>query len=96
MKQPNTHNKAFRLAGVLALFVAVLLVGSRVFQPLAWLTLPATWPGFLILGADETQERYGYWGELVLFWLCSLPCISAYSWLICSWRAGARNRDQSS
>jgi hypothetical protein len=81
--QTNTFKKAFRLANVLALVVAVLMVASRLFQPLAWLTLPVTWPGLFILGADETQERYGYWGELVLFWLCSLPCIAAYAWLLC-------------
>ena len=77
--------KLFRVAGALALLVAVLLVASRVFQPLAWFSLPATWPGLFILGADETQERYGYWGELILFWLCSLPCVVAYAWLLCLW-----------
>ena len=81
----RTPKKLFRVAGTLALLVAVLMVASRVFQPLAWFTLPATWPGLFILGADETQERYGYWGELVLFWLCSLPCVVVYAWLLCRW-----------
>ena len=83
--ETETFKKAFRLASVFALLVAVLMVAARLFQPLAWFTLPATWPGLFILGADETQERYGYWGELALFWLCSLPCIAVYAWLICRW-----------
>ena len=84
--ETRTPNKLFRVAATLALLVAVLMVASRVFQPLAWLTLPVTWPGFFILGADETQERYGYWGELILFWLCSLPCVVLYAWLFCLWQ----------
>jgi hypothetical protein len=89
--QTDMFSKVFRLACVLALLLAVLMVASRLFQPLAWLTLPVTWPGLFILGADETQERYGYWGELVLFWLCSLPCIAAYAWLFCRWRRRKRH-----
>ena len=77
--------KVFRVAVMLAVLVAALMVASRLFQPFAWLTLPATWPGLFILGADETQERYGYWGELILFWLCSLPCVIGYAWLLCRW-----------
>jgi hypothetical protein len=77
--------KQFQVTATLALLVAVLMVASRFFQPLALLTLPATWPGLFILGADETQERYGYWGEMIWFWLGSLPCIIAYGWLLCRW-----------
>ena len=81
--------KLTRLAvavAVLAVITAVLLLGTRIISGLGLLTLPVSWPGFIILGADETQERYGYWGELVLFWLFSLPCIVVYAWLYCRWR----------
>ena len=79
------------LALTFALVVAVLLFGSRIIPGLGLLSLPFSWPGIFILGADEAQERYGYWGELILFWLCSIPCIIGYSWLICSvWQ---RRRD---
>jgi membrane-anchored protein YejM (alkaline phosphatase superfamily) len=71
---------------VLAVVTVALLLGTRVVSGLGILTLPVSWPGLIILGADETQERFGYWGELVLFWLCSLPCIFLYAWLFCRWR----------
>jgi hypothetical protein len=73
-------------AGVLATITALLLLGTRIVPGLGLLTLPVSWPGLIILGADETQERFGYWGELVLFWLCSLPCIVLYAWLYSRWR----------
>jgi hypothetical protein len=77
------HGKILGLAGGFAVVVGALLFGSRFVPGLGILSLPFSWPGLLILGADETQERYGYWGELILFWLCSLPCIIGCSWLIC-------------
>ena len=79
----KTHAVA---VGVLATITGLLLLGTRIIPGLGLLTLPVSWPGLIILGADETQERYGYWGELVLFWLCSLPCIIVYAWLFCRWR----------
>jgi hypothetical protein len=78
------------VSAILALLTALLLLGSRLAPAFGLLTLPVSWPGLIILGADETQERYGYWGELMLFWLCSLPCIVAYAWLWCRWRGRRR------
>ena len=80
--QTSTPKRLLRLASLLSFIIAVLLAASRVFLPLGWLTLPATWPGVFILGVDENVERYGSWGELVLFWLCSLPCSVLYAWLL--------------
>jgi hypothetical protein len=77
--------KIVQVSAVLALLTALLLLGCRVVPALGLLTLPVSWPGLIILGADETQERFGYWGELILFWLCSMPCIMAYAWLWCRW-----------
>lgn len=79
------HSRVFRVSAPLAVLVAALLFGSRFFQPLGYAAIPFCWPGLLILGADETQERYGYWGEIILFWHLSLPCIVAYAWLLCRW-----------
>ena len=85
MRTKRTQQLAVAV-GVLATITAVLLVGTRIAPGLGLLTLPVSWPGLILLGADETQERYGYWGELILFWLCSLPCIVIYAWLFCCWR----------
>ncbi len=74
------------ISALLAVVVAGLLLGSRFFRPLAYPAVLFCWPGLLILGADETQEAYGYWGEIILFWVLSLPCIVAYAWLFCRWR----------
>jgi hypothetical protein len=79
------HSRVFQVSALLAVLVAALLFGSRFFQPFGYAAIPFCWPGLLILGADETQERYGYWGEIILFWLFSLPCIIAYAWLFCRW-----------
>ena len=79
------QRRVFWTAALLAVLVAALLFGSRFFQPFGYAAIPFCWPGLLILGADETQETYGYWGEIVLFWLLSLPCIIAYAWLLCRW-----------
>ena len=73
------------MSALLAVLVAALLFGSRFFQPLRYAAFPFCLPGLLILGADETQERFGYWGELVLFWLLSLPCLVIYASLLRRW-----------
>jgi len=86
-----THNRVFRVSVLLAVVVAALLFGSRFFQPLGYAAIPFCLAGLLILGADETQETYGYWGEIVLFWLLSLPCIVIYVSLL--WRWWQRRRD---
>jgi len=78
---------------VLAVITAVLLLGTRIISGFGLLTLPVSWPGFIILGADEMQERYGYCGELLLFWLFSLPCIVVYAWLYCLWRERRSGQD---
>src|SRR5262245_6308758 len=80
MTNDDVNGRRFALiSAAMALVTAALLGCSRLISGIGLLTLPVSWPGLLILGADETQERYGYWGELVLFWLCSLPCIVAYA-----------------
>jgi hypothetical protein len=72
-----------RISLVFSVMVAGLIFGSRTVPGLGLLTLPFSWPGVLLLGFDETEEIYGYWGEPVFYWLCSLPCVVGYSWLIC-------------
>jgi hypothetical protein len=79
------HSKAFQVSALLAVICALLLLGSRLFQPIGYAAFPFCWFGLLILGSDETQEKYGYWGELILLWFLSLPCILAYAWLLCRW-----------
>ena len=87
-----TRNRVLRVATLLAVLVAGLLYGSRFFQPFGYVALPFCLPGLFILGADETQERYGYWGEIVLFWLLSLPCLVIYASLL--WRLWRRIRER--
>src|SRR5262245_29762710 len=84
------HHRALRASALVAVLVAALLVGSRFFQPLGYAALPFCLPGLLLLGADETQKRFGYWGELGLFWLLSLPCLAIYASL--AWRGWQRRR----
>jgi hypothetical protein len=81
----GAHSGVVRVSALFAVLVAALLLGSRCFQPFGYAAIPFCWPGLFILGADETQERYGYWGEIIMFWLLSLPCIVAYAWLLCRW-----------
>jgi hypothetical protein len=61
---------------------AVGFFGFRLFTPLWFLALPFWIPGLIVLGADEVQERYGYWGEPFYDWLLSFPCALLYAWLI--------------
>ena len=84
------HSGVVRVSVQLAVLVAALLCGSRFFQPFGYVAIPFCWPALFLLGADETQERYGYWGEIGLFWLLSLPCLVAYAWLLCRWRQHRR------
>jgi hypothetical protein len=79
------HSGVIRVSALLAVLVGALLFCSRFFQPFGYAAIPFCWPGLVILGADETQESYGYWGEIIWFWLLSLPCIVAYAWLLCRW-----------
>jgi hypothetical protein len=67
---------------LLWLIAAVGFFGERFFGPLAILGLPFSIPGFLVLGVDEVQERYGYWGEPLYSWLLALPCAVLYAWLL--------------
>jgi hypothetical protein len=69
-------------AGALWLLAALGFFGMRLFAPLFMLALPFCLPGFVILGVDEVQERYGFWGEPFYDWLLSLPCALVYAWLI--------------
>jgi len=84
-------SRVFRVSAGLAALVAALLIGSRFFPPCGYAAVPFCWPGLLVLGGDETQERYGFWGELVLLWLMALPCVIVYAWLICRWRQHRRS-----
>ena len=79
------HSRVLRASALLAVLVAALLFGSRFFQPLGYAALPFCLPGLLIFGADETQERFGFWGEILLFWLVSLPCLVIYASLVWRW-----------
>jgi len=74
-------------SAVLWLIAAVGFFGMRFFAPLGLLGLPFAIPSFLVLGIDEVQERYGYWGEPFYGWLLSLPCVFLYAWLIRRWFA---------
>ncbi len=56
--------------------------GVKFFPPFVVLALPFMFPGLFVLGVDEVQERYGYWGEPFYDWLLSLPCVFLYAWLI--------------
>ncbi len=69
-------------AGTLWLIAAIGFFGMRFFAPLLVLGLPFCLPGLLVLGVDEVQERYGYWGEPLYDWLLSLPFVLVYSWFI--------------
>ena len=78
---------------VLWFVAAVGFFGQRFFGPLALLGLPFSIPGFLVLGFDEVQERYGYWGEPLFFWLLSLPCVFLFAWLLQRGRGVHRHAD---
>jgi hypothetical protein len=84
----TTYSRILRFSSLLAGLVAALLLGSRFFQALGYVAFPFRLPGILLLGTDETQERYGYWGEIILLWLLSLPCIVIYASLIYRWWLG--------
>ena len=72
----------FGVVGVLWLIAGVGFFGMRLFSPLLILGMPFSIPGFIVLGTDEVQERYGYWGEPFYFWLLALPCAFVYAFLI--------------
>ena len=91
--KPRPYSHAVSAASVLAVLTAVLLVGSRYLRPLAYVVLPLCLPGVCILGLDETQERFGRWGEIILFWLTSLPCLVLYAASICRWWLKRRGED---
>ena len=74
-------------SAVLWLIAAVGFFGMQLFPPLVLLCLPFILPGFIVLGIDEVQESYGYWGELFYDWLLALPCVLLYAWLIRRWFA---------
>jgi hypothetical protein len=58
---------------------ATLIGLSLHWQPAILASLPLTWPALIVLGADETTERYGVYGELARVWYCSLPVALAYA-----------------
>lgn len=75
-----------RLVGILWFVAGVGFFGMRLFSPLLVLGLPFSIPGLIVLGTDEVQERYGYWGEPFYFWLLALPCALVYAFVIQRWR----------
>jgi len=91
----SLYTRSGFLGSVVALWLvaAVGFFGERVFFPLLILGLPFSIPGFLVLGVDEVQERYGYWGEPFYFWLLSLPCVLLDAWLIQKARGVRRHAD---
>ncbi|RYD34841.1 MAG: hypothetical protein EOP87_08430 [Verrucomicrobiaceae bacterium] len=78
----NLLNRWIGIAGVLWLISGVGFFGMRFFAPLMVLGLPFSIPGLILLGTDEVQERYGYWGEPFYFWLLALPCSILYALMI--------------
>lgn len=90
--KPKPSNRALRVSALLTLLVAALIFGSRFYQPLGYAALPFCQPGLLILGADETMERYGYWGEIIWFTLLSWPCFVLYAALIDRWWQSHKGR----
>jgi hypothetical protein len=69
-------------AGALWAVAGIGFFGMRLFAPLFVLALPFCVPGLLVLGVDEVQERYGYWGEPFYDWLLSVPFVLLYARLI--------------
>src|SRR5690349_7373246 len=80
----NRIKDAARFAGILSLVVAAFLAGSLLFLPIGWLTLPATWPGALVLAAIP-DDRYSILQQLILVWFSSLPCVALYAWWFSGW-----------
>jgi len=72
---------------ILAGTSAALIGLSLLWQPLGLASLPLTWPSLFVLGADETTERHGVYGELIRVWYCSLPVALAYATI---WAAARR------
>ena len=69
-------------SALLWFIAAVGFFGMNFFPPFVVLALPFIFPGLIVLGVDEVQETYGYWGELFYDWFLSLPCVFFYAWLI--------------
>ena len=61
---------------------AIGFFGGRIAPPLSVLALPFYPLAALVLGMDEVQEQYGYWGEVFYGWMLSLPLALLYAWLI--------------
>jgi hypothetical protein len=70
-------------AALVALEVAMLILGPLP-APLVPVAVVFNWLGLLILGIDETTERYGVWGERILHFLLSVPLLAAYAIFIAS------------
>ncbi len=64
--------------GIFAFLAITGIVGIFAFVAGFWpmvglLTLPITWPYFLIFRVDESQEIYGLWGQAFRLWISSFP-----------------------
>jgi hypothetical protein len=75
-------NKNFLMSASVA---AVILLVSVQFPIFKFLAIPFCWPSFFIIGVDETTEKYGASGELLLTWLSSLPWIWLCSLAFSRW-----------
>src|SRR5438309_1467437 len=85
--------QAWLIFASLAALTALLLAGSLRLPALVAPSLPLCWPGVLVLGMDETTERYGEYGEIGLLWLVSLPWLLICSVILSRWlRRPARAR----
>lgn len=86
--------RTFGVFAVLAAVNAAALIASLHIRAFVAVAVILSWPAFLsllgrlILGADETTERYGAYGEIALVWLISLPWVLLVSWAIAYiWRS---------
>ena len=86
----NTVKRYFGTVAVLWFAAGVGFFGMRLFFPLIVLGLPFSFLGFVVLGTDEVQERYGYWVEPFYFWLLALPCALVYALPVVRSRANRR------
>lgn len=80
-RKERSHLGYIGIVAVLWLIAGIGFFSMRFYRPLLILCVPFIIPG-VILGGDEAQERFGYWGEPFLYWLLSLPCALLYAWLI--------------
>jgi hypothetical protein len=70
---------------------AAILAASLAWSRLVLLSLPISWPFFIIFGCDETTEIYGRYGELWRAWVSSIPVTMALA-IVASLRPSLETR----